>query len=447
MNIESVEYVLEHASPMAFGSPLPDKPSPDTATSHRTSPSSDSRVAISAAPLTSNHNGQSDKDFNSLMDRADNSDVDAFMALALYEAGVGVPVSESSAMYWYRRAADKGHTPAFFCLAEWLQNGHESIAQDKTEALKWYLAAAGKGHTEVQVILGHLYLKGSDTVSPNQAVALEWFRKAASARHADAAFNTGRMVANGQGTDRSDVKAYMWYRIAAETMQMQCFLLEKCASTGEVSNGTRMTRLNSSVEQQSKVIHEIDNSSQASRVIQPSDTGVSDQPSSADVSDVPMAADEDPSLYESIRVSSDNGLVWDLLQKDDNDDPEAQFMIGRLLEEVAEKFQEDSRDKKQRYSEAFKWYLKAAEQSHTDAQRTVARMYKEGRGVRHEDDEALRWLVMAAEGRDMSAQFELGSMYWFGQMVIQNDEEAVLWFGKAAKQGDADAQLMLSMIS
>ncbi|KAF9976058.1 hypothetical protein BGZ73_009217 [Actinomortierella ambigua] len=453
VNIESVKHALKPTSPMAFDSPLPDKPFSDTTMPHHSGSSSESRVAMSAAAATSDRNSQSDKDFSSLMERARNHDVDALMSLALlYETGDGVLASESSAVFFYGRAAEQGHAPALFYLAGWFQNGHGSISQDKTRALKYYQAAAGKGHPEAQATLGHLYLKGSDTVTPDYALALDWFRKAASNEHADAAFNVGRMIANGQGADRDDVMAYICYRIAAQKGHADAMfaLGEMCRHRQGViqdkDGDIGWFRL--AAEQGHPLAREeVDKMSKTSQAIQLSDTGASSHRSSPHVSDVPMAADEDPSFYESIGVSSGNGLAWDLLQKDDSDDPEAQFMIGKLLEEAAEKFQEDSRDKKQRYSEAFKWYHKAAEQGHADAQRTVARMYKEGRGVRKDDDEVMIWLTSAADGGDMKAQVELGSMYWFGQIVAQNDKVAASWLRKAAEQGDADAQWMLSMMN
>ena len=94
----------------------------------------------------------------------------------------------------------------------------------------------------------------------------------------------------------------------------------------------------------------------------------------------------------------------------------------------------------QDYSEAVKWCQKAAEQGNASAQNNLGMMYEKGRGVPQDDSEAVKWYRKAAEQGNASAQYNLGWMYEKGKGVPQDDSEAVKWYRKAAAQGDSDAQ-------
>ena len=56
------------------------------------------------------------------------------------------------------------------------------------------------------------------------------------------------------------------------------------------------------------------------------------------------------------------------------------------------------------YSEALKWYRKAAEQGISSAQYNLGRMYEKGRGVLKDKNEALKWYKQAAEKGNADAQ-------------------------------------------
>lgn len=57
--------------------------------------------------------------------------------------------------------------------------------------------------------------------------------------------------------------------------------------------------------------------------------------------------------------------------------------------------------------------------------------------------EAVKWWRKAAEQGDIEAQYNLGESYEYGEGVMKDYEEAVKWYLKAAKQGDEDAQQKL----
>lgn len=174
-------------------------------------------------------------------------------------------------------------------------------------------------------------------------------------------------------------------------------------------------------------------------------------------------------------------------------DAEAQFQLGRLYNSYA-----SWTDRKERKTEALKWFRKAAEQGHVEAQYWTGLYYRRGLEVVTKDKaESDVWFSKAAEqghtrammklGRyreaaelgDPRAQFELGNqsiekdpveaMRWYlkafnradsldgwastageaayqiakmyeeGKGVIQNDGTALSWLFSAAEKGDSEA--------
>ena len=94
----------------------------------------------------------------------------------------------------------------------------------------------------------------------------------------------------------------------------------------------------------------------------------------------------------------------------------------------------------QDYTEAMKWFRKAADQGYASAQNNLGFMYEYGYGVSADHAEAVKWYRKAADQHDASAQYNLGNMYFSGYGVPKDDEEAVKWYRKAADQGYASAQ-------
>ena len=118
-------------------------------------------------------------------------------------------------------------------------------------------------------------------------------------------------------------------------------------------------------------------------------------------------------------------------------DATAQYNLGVCYEK--------GRGVPQDYSEAVKWYRKAAEQGDATAQYNLGVCYDKGRGVPQDYSEAVKWYRKAAEQGDMYAQNNLGYCYYNGQGVSQDYSEVVKWYRKAAEQGYARAQCNLGL--
>jgi len=107
---------------------------------------------------------------------------------------------------------------------------------------------------------------------------------------------------------------------------------------------------------------------------------------------------------------------------------------------------EYSRGVPQDYVEAANWYRKAAEVGNPDGQFSLGLMYEFGRGVPQDYSEALKWYRNLANQGIAIAQAKLGQMYWDGKGVPQDYTEAVNWNRKAAEQGNASAQHNLGLM-
>jgi TPR repeat protein len=92
------------------------------------------------------------------------------------------------------------------------------------------------------------------------------------------------------------------------------------------------------------------------------------------------------------------------------------------------------------YEKAVKWYRKAAEQGHAGGQRNLGNMYQYGMGVEEDFEEAVKWYRKAAEQGRANAQTNLGDMYKYGKGVQKDYEKAIKWYRKAAEQGDVNGQ-------
>ena len=95
---------------------------------------------------------------------------------------------------------------------------------------------------------------------------------------------------------------------------------------------------------------------------------------------------------------------------------------------------------------AFKEFLEAAKEGHTDSQFNVALMYEQGIGVGKDEKEAIGWYSKSAAQGNAAAQFNLGVMYENGRGTKVEFANANEWYRKASVQGDALAIGNLGML-
>jgi TPR repeat protein len=85
---------------------------------------------------------------------------------------------------------------------------------------------------------------------------------------------------------------------------------------------------------------------------------------------------------------------------------------------------------------AIGWWLESAQQGNVDAQSTLAFRYYTGDGIDKNFSEAFKWYKKAAENGDpLTIAPILGDMYYKGQGTTKNYKEAAKWWGKSAESG------------
>lgn len=134
---------------------------------------------------------------------------------AIYIAGhAGVEQNYERAVYWFRKAAEKGVANARYNLGV-LNHQGLGVKANLDEAIYWYKQAAEKNHAEAQYNLGIAYIEGIGVPYLPQKAA-DYFEQAANNGVIEAAYNLGLIYENGLlGTPKPDV-ALMWYKHAAD---------------------------------------------------------------------------------------------------------------------------------------------------------------------------------------------------------------------------------------
>ena len=86
----------------------------------------------------------------------------------------------------------------------------------------------------------------------------------------------------------------------------------------------------------------------------------------------------------------------------------------------------------QNYTEALKWYRKAADQGNADAQAMVGAFYYLGKGVPKDAAEAHKWYRKAADQGDAMGLAQVGLMYLgAGDVVPEDDVRGLMWIERS----------------
>jgi TPR repeat protein len=94
-------------------------------------------------------------------------------------------------------------------------------------------------------------------------------------------------------------------------------------------------------------------------------------------------------------------------------------------------------------SKAAGWFEQGAAKGHAGAQRSLAYLLLEGRGVAENKPRAIELFEAAARAGDRFAQFNLGSLYALGEFLPKDSEKAVAYLTAAAEQGLLEAMARL----
>lgn len=126
----------------------------------------------------------------------------------------GKEMDYTEAVYWYRKAAEKGHIEAMYSLGNCYYHG-KGVTRNYNKAKDLYERAAELGHMGAQFNLGRCYKKGFGT-PVNYIEAFAWFLKAAEQGYALAQNNVAVCYEQGIGVPVSEDNAVKWYQLANE---------------------------------------------------------------------------------------------------------------------------------------------------------------------------------------------------------------------------------------
>ena len=130
----------------------------------------------------------------------------------LYDEGRGVPQDFQRAASLFRKAADKGVSPAFYGLGYHYELG-QGVPQDWGEAAKWYQKAGDNGNADGYAAIANHYGMSNP---PNYAEAAKWSQKAVQGGSACGSLQLGWHYLNGAGINKDPVVAKRYYEVAAK---------------------------------------------------------------------------------------------------------------------------------------------------------------------------------------------------------------------------------------
>ncbi|KAF9120579.1 hypothetical protein BGW39_011259 [Mortierella sp. 14UC] len=141
-----------------------------------------------------------------------------------------------------------------------------------------------------------------------------------------------------------------------------------------------------------------------------------------------------PPEYALTPTASDPALNFEkTLLKANSGDAEAQIELGDLSREAKD------------YSQAMKWFVKAADQGNAVSHRKLGYLYDFGLGVPQNDSLAYEWYLKSAELGDPLGQCNLALCYKEGQGVEQDLKKYLECMFKAGEQGVPQAQCSIGV--
>jgi TPR repeat protein len=249
-------------------------------------------------------------------------------------------------------------------------------------------ANAEEGESAAQYALGKAYQNGNG-VALNDESAVKWYRKAAEQGNVAAQNDLGIMYRLGQGVNRDKEEAVRWYRKAAK-------------------HGNAQSMFNLGVSYYNG-------------------DGVPSDPTLAHAWFLLAKEAGNPSAEDAVKRSAEEGGRLGT--------PEAIQLVAAMCEK--------GDDLQRSYSEAAKWYRRAADLS-PQAAVSLASMLIDGRGVPQDYGQAMNICRSAAKQGYAPAQYCVGYLYQHGLGTQTDPKEAAKWYGEASKGGQRQALLDLA---
>ena len=303
-----------------------------------------------------------------------------------YELGRGVAKSISAAKTHYRSAMQKGSSSAKRALARLEGNSSSAAGSFKANQKLANLPSATKTPTTTELTSYELYRKGEMAAgSGGYERAVEFWQRAAEKGHTNSYFRLGEAYELGRGVGKNLSVAKSHYR--------------KAMQKGSSGAGRALARL----EQGNR-------SAVSSSTAEPSATATYRRGESAY---------NKKNYGEALRLFREAA---------DKGNANAMNFVGYMYS--------SGHGVSRNYREAARWYRKAVGKGHAAAMSNLANRYVNGQGVPRNYAEAHRLYRKALDGGYVQAMVGLSYMYNNGHGVPVDRAEAVRWMARALKQGD-----------
>jgi len=317
-------------------------------------------------------------------------------------------------MFWIRKSAAQGYAQAQDLMGCLLHRGG-ILAQDKAEAVKWFRKAADQGDAYAQSNLGYCYYKG-EGVAKDSVEAVRWFRLAAAAGEVKAQRQLGLILEAGEGVPKDYSEAAKWFFNLALLKEKA----EHYYPAIEHPDRPRFLEANK---------------------VPPASSWLKDAGSGDARAQYELGRCHENG--DGTDCDSGEALKWYRRSAQGGYAP-AQFILG-YLHEGRHLLGYD-------HEQLVSWYGKAAEQGYAKAQYNLGCYYGRGQsdsgrsvpggatvwskiGVPQNPVEALKWYRKAAENGHAQAQYVMGKFYYTGEALPKDQVEAFRWWRKAAENG------------
>ena len=293
--------------------------------------------------------------------KAGESESQYSLGLLYFEGNNGVQKNNSEALSWFRRAAEQNHVKALTQLGDIYRGKYPEFSVDHVEALNYYKKAAYRGDDKAALWAG-LMLDSGKTVPKDELEAIKWYRRAAELGNQIAQNNLRAQYSSGVLSRKwADEEFIEWCRSLAkkDVVNIQLLLGDILCGYGK--------RIGVTDEQWGK--DQIEGANWYYKVAKTGDR-------------------EGQWAYGRCYLAGGMPL--------DSDVSEAESSTRTIFREGSLYTISVIFDSK----EAMKWMLKSANQKYAPAQRIVAILYRDGKGVKQSKAEAIKWFRLAASQGD-----------------------------------------------
>jgi TPR repeat protein len=327
------------------------------------------------------------------------------------EGNTGIEKNMTEAAKWFQRAADAGDAEAMMELGVLTRMGL-GVQKDPLKSKEWFDKAVTATGRETMTEIGKLFLNGSQLLEKSETEAASWFSKAAKAGDFEAMWRLGLMYFDGNGVERSALRATLLFTEAAAIGGPDFMLrLAQRLQDGEGVQANKVEAV--------KWLQKAAESGNPTAMVAYGFalfSGAGIQRNAAEAKTwFDLAAERRPELVSLIgrRFAQGDGVARDEAQAlkwleiaANSGDPAAMTFVGLILAKRGDK-QSDAR--------AAEWLRQAAEKNVAEAMTAYGKLLEEGRGVSLDFRQAAKMYRQAIEAHDSDAEELLEDLYRKGK--------------------------------